>query len=266
MKAIKISILFIVVLVGGLWAFCPFNVNIPESSKNSIPPSHHLWTTLLQKHVSSQGWVDYEGFQADSTQLQTYLEELSQNIPQDSWTREEKLAYWINAYNAFTVELIIDHYPVESIEDIGSLVQIPFVNSVFDIRFIDLNGKKYSLNFIEHLILRRRFKEPRIHFAIVCASYSCPKLRNEAYTADKLEEQLDDQAVDFINDPNRNDIRNPDDVELSRIFYWFYSDFKKHHETLIDYINQYAETPINAKAKVSFKTYDWTLNSTKLNE
>ena len=110
------------------------------------------------------------------------MEELRKGHPNDKhWTETEQLAYWINAYNAFTVELILDHYPVASIRDIKE--GVPFINSVWDIDFIKIEGKTYSLNDIEHRILRREFDEPRIHFAIVCASISCPKLRNEAFEA-----------------------------------------------------------------------------------
>jgi hypothetical protein len=141
------------------------------------------------------------------------------NNPPDKkeWSESAQLAYWINVYNAFTIKLIIDHYPVESIKDIGSKIQVPFINSPWDIKLIEIEGKKYDLNNVEHSILRKDFEEPRIHFAIVCASFSCPKLRREAFTAEKLEEQLQEQAVDFINDPAKNSI-SKNKAEVSKIF------------------------------------------------
>ena len=147
----------------------------PFSAQGSTPPSHEDWTALLSVHVSEAGFADYRGFQRDSIKLDQYLEKLSNHPPnQDKWSEEEQLAYWINAYNAYTVKLILMHYPVRSIKDIGSSIQIPFVNSPWDIKFIQIGDKKLDLNNIEHSILRKEFEEPRIHFAINCASFSCP--------------------------------------------------------------------------------------------
>ena len=136
------------------------------------PFNHSLWNDLLQKHVSVQGNVNYKGFKLDYSDLERYLQSLSDNIPNKSWSKAEKLSYWINAYNAYTIKLIIDKYPLKSIKDI---------NRPWDQRFIKLGEKIYTLNDIEHEILRK-MNEPRIHFAIVCASISCPKLQNEAFT------------------------------------------------------------------------------------
>lgn len=222
------------------------------------PPSHELWTELLQKHVSSNGQVDYPGFKDDSILLEQYLDTLRANHPDpETWTRNERLAYWINAYNAFTIELIIKHYPIASIKDIKRW-NIPFLNTPWTIKFIEIGGEKYDLDAIEHKILRKEFDEPRIHFAIVCASISCPQLRTEAYTADSIDTQLDEQAHQFINDPARNelDAQNP---KLSSIFNWFKGDFTEG-QTLVRYINKYAETPVNEDADVDYKDYNWSLN------
>lgn len=168
------------------------------------------------------------------------------------------MAYWINAYNAFTVQLIIRHHPVKSIKDIGPKLAIPLVNSVWDVKFIDVSGVRVSLNRIEHEILRKEFNEPRIHFAIVCASYSCPTLLNRAFTAELLEKQLEAQAIAFINDPLRNRI-SKETLELSSIFNWFKGDFTKDG-TLPDYIKRYAAMAVSDRPKVSFMDYDWSLN------
>jgi hypothetical protein len=136
----------------------------------AMPVSHASFTDLLKKHVAASGKVNYKGFIRDSLQLNQYLELLSDNPPQNSWSREDQLAYWINAYNAFTLQLIIRNYPLKSIKDIGSRIKIPFVNTPWDIKFIRIGKRKFDLNNIEHDILRGKFKEPRIHFAIVCAS------------------------------------------------------------------------------------------------
>jgi hypothetical protein len=223
------------------------------------PISHQTWDTLLKQHVRPDGRVNYPGFIADSTQLNDYLQELSANFPTAThWSREERLAYWINAYNAFTVQLVIRHYPVESIKDIGPRLSIPFLNSVWDIKFIEIEGERLDLNNIEHSILRKEFDEPRIHFAINCASVSCPVLRPEAYIAEKLEQQLEEQAVAFINDPVRNQITR-ERAEVSKIFSWFKGDFTKNG-SLRDFLNRYAQSPLSPEADIDHLDYNWSLN------
>lgn len=234
--------------------------SLNPQAAGSTPPSHEGWNKLLQKHVNSKGQVNYEGFKADHVQLKAYLDLLSSHAPDDAtWSKNQKLAYWINAYNAFTIELILRHYPLESIKDIGSKIQVPFVNSPWDIKFIEIAGEKYHLNNIEHNILRKLFDEPRIHFAIVCASISCPNLRNEAYTADKVQDQLQADAVRFINDSSKNKL-GADAIEISELFSWFKGDFTKKG-SLIGFLNQYSEFNINENAKISHLDYNWGLNN-----
>jgi hypothetical protein len=181
---------------------------------------------------------------------------LSDNPPSSKWTQQEQLAYWINAYNGFTIERILMDYPVKSIKDLGG--KITFVNTVWDQKFFKIGGKPMDLNYIEHSVLRKNFEEPRIHFAIVCASVSCPKLRNEAYTAANLEKQLEDQTIQFINDPSKNKI-TANKAELSEIFNWFSGDFKKNG-TVLQFVNRYSKTKANPNAKISYKDYNWGLN------
>ena len=219
-----------------------------SSSIYSQKNTHQKWNELLKKHVSENGNVDYKGFKKEEAALQSYLELLSKNLPEKSWTKNATLAYWINAYNAFTVKLILDNYPVKSIKKI---------NSPWDKEFINLGNKKYSLGQIEHKILRK-MNEPRIHFAINCASYSCPNLLNEAYTEKYLNNQLDAAAKSFINDKTKNNI-TANNIEISSIFDWFTSDFKKKG-TLIDFLNKYSSVKINVKAKIRYKEYNWNLN------
>ena len=234
------------------------------TKKGSKLVKHEQWTILLQKYVDWDGLVDYKGFQKDSLNLNYYLNELSTNPPdENSWSKNEQLAYWINAYNAFTVKLIIDHYPLESIKDIGATIQIPFINSPWDIKFININGNKLDLNDIEHAILRKKFIEPRIHFAINCASFSCPKLRREAYIADRLDIQLEEQAIQFINDSERNNITLAH-AKVSKIFSWFKGDFTKNG-SLKDFLNQYAKIKIEEDVKISHVDYDWSLNEKATN-
>ena len=174
-----------------------YSCKVSKVESEARPISHTLWDSLLQLHVTTSGRVDYKGFIKDSTKLQQYLNLLSSHHPNDKfWTKEERLAYWINVYNAFTVKLIIDHYPVQSIKDIKN--GIPFVNTVWDIKFIHIEDQTYDLNNIEHGIIRARFNDPRIHFAVNCASISCPKLLNKAFQAEKLNGQLNEAARSFF--------------------------------------------------------------------
>lgn len=225
---------------------------------NSKPFPHDAFDTLLKKHVDINGWVDYEGFIVDSVQFNKYLALLSANHPNEkNWSEAERLAYWINAYNAFTIQLIIDNYPIASIKDIKN--GIPFVSTVWDITFIKIEDIEYDLNNIEHNIIRQKFDEPRIHAAVICASRSCPQLRNEAFTAERLEEQLEDEMRRFVNEPTRNKIMSADKAELSKIFSWYKGDFTKK-SSLIDFINKFSENKLNADAEISFMDYAWELN------
>ena len=221
--------------------------------------SHATWDELLQAHVTDDGIVDYKGFIQEKAKFEKYLQLLSDNPPQRSWKRTEQLAYWINAYNAFTVKLIVDHYPVKSIKDIKR--GVPFVNTVWDIKFIKIGGHKYDLNNIEHGILRKRFKEPRIHFAVNCASASCPPLLNHAFTGDQLYDQLNQQARRFLANPSKNKISS-DKTQLSKIFKWFRKDFTKK-ESLKEFLAKYAPPSFNKNAKISYLKYDWRLNNQK---
>jgi hypothetical protein len=206
--------------------------------------------------------ADYKGFISDRQKLERYLTLLSDHAPDPGrWSREERLAYWINAYNAFTVKLIIDHYPVASIQDLHPTIHVPGVNTVWHKKFFSIGGVATSLDEIEHSILRKKFDEPRIHFAINCASFSCPPLRAEAYTADKLDHQLDEMARRFINDPARNRL-SADNPQVSKIFSWFSGDFTRQG-TLVEYLNTYATEKIRADADIEYMDYDWSLNDVR---
>lgn len=215
--------------------------------------SHANWTSILKKNVSASGNVDYRGILKEKTSLDAYLKLLSANPPKTNWSANEHKAYWINAYNAFTISLIIQNYPVKSIKDIGGLFKSPW-----DVEFINIGGTIYTLNHIEHEILRKEFADPRIHFAIVCASRSCPNLRNEAFDASRLDKQLDEQATAFINDSSKNRISSVD-IEISKIFDWFKNDFTAN-ESLINFLNKYSKIKIDPNASVSNLSYDWSLN------
>jgi hypothetical protein len=210
--------------------------------------NHSLWQTLLENHVSSDGNVNYKALKSNSSQLNTYINQLSKSTPSERSSKEEKLAYWINAYNALTIDLILRNYPVKSIKEI---------NNPWKQRLWEFGKNNYNLDEIEHEILRN-MNEPRIHFAIVCASYSCPKLQNEAFTAEKLDQQLTKATKEFLADTNRNQI-SENSIKISKIFDWFSKDFTKNG-SLIDFLNLYTEVNISPNAKKRYKDYNWALN------
>lgn len=223
---------------------------------NSTPISHTQWNTLTTKNVTAKGKVNYKGFIDDKILLDEYLNLLSENPPSKNWSEEEQLAYWINAYNAFTVKLIIDHYPVKTIKQLGGAVTM--VNSAWDIKFFKVGGIDFDLNTIEHQILRKNYNEPRIHFAINCASFSCPRLRNEAFEAAQLEAQLEDQTKGFLNNNEKNIITS-EGMKLSKIFDWFKSDFLKK-EPLISFLKKYTDVELSESMEIEYLDYGWDLN------
>lgn len=219
---------------------------------NESEIDHSQWDVLLKKYVGTDGLVDYKGFLNDKEELEDYLEYLAQNPPDNSWRVQELLAYYINLYNAYTVNLILDNYPVKSIKDLNR----PWTSS-----FVRVGNEILTLGGVENSILRK-MDEPRIHFAINCASLSCPDLLNEAYQASTIEEQLDRVTHTFING-TKNDLSD-DTINISMIFKWYKKDFKVNgQKDLIAYINQYTSTKINHNAKVAFKEYHWELNERK---
>lgn len=227
---------------------------------------HTGWTAVLGRYVRG-GFVDYAGLRKrGAADLRAYLSSLGSVCGDhyDTWTRAQKLAFWINAYNAYTVKLIVDHYPLKSIRSIGILPGAAFRDDF--IALPKLGRAKLSLNDIEHGILRAELREPRIHFAIVCASKGCPALRSEAYRASALEAQLDDAARGFVGDPrkNRYDAASRT-LRLSAIFDWFHEDFERAAGSVPALVARYANANIAAAiraggVRVEFLDYDWSLN------
>lgn len=239
---------------------------------------HSTWDTLLKKHVSSvrngqTTQVDYAGFSADRGKLKPYLAAVSTvtKAQFDLWQRSAQLAFLINAYNAYTVELVLTAYPnVASIKDLGSFLQSPWKK-----RFISLLGETRSLDDIEHGLIRgsERYSDPRIHFAVNCASIGCPALRPEAYVADLLDAQMDDATRNFLADRTRN--RLEDGVlKVSSIFKWYRSDFEKGWRGTNDLAHFFAlyrqplglsesdsQALIAGKFTIDFLDYNWQLNA-----
>lgn len=223
-------------------------VEVEEVAPVVLAFNHNSFDSILKNNVSAQGNVNYAAIKSNWSSLRAYIASLGENMPTDSWSKEEKLSYWMNAYNAMTIDLILRNYPTSSIKDI---------KKPWDQRLWKLGKKWYNLDEIEHQILRK-MGDARIHFGINCASFSCPPLLNEAFTADKVDNQLDQVARAFVNDTKRNTI-TANRIEISKIFTWFKKDFTQDG-SVIDFLNKYSNTQINSNASVRSMDYDWNLN------
>jgi hypothetical protein len=252
------------------------------SHAQAFDHSHAAWTALLKKHIvllrggqSSQ--VSYAGFATDKAALAAYTTALA-GVSRDAFngfSKPQRMAFLINAYNAYTVQLVLTKYPdLKSIKDVGSLLSNPWKQKV-----APLLGTVMTLDGIEHDTLRARgvYDDPRIHFAVNCASIGCPMLREEAFTADKLDAQLDQQALRFLSDRSRNRYNaTTKKLEVSKIFDWYGEDFKLGHRginSLDAYLAKYADVMAESPADkdlvraggvgISFLDYDWKLNDAK---
>lgn len=208
---------------------------------------HSVWNDLLKKHVSATGKVNYKGFKADLELLDAYMRSLNEGAPTENASKEERLAYWINAYNAVTVRLIVSNYPLSSITKLDG-------GKPWDVKRYSNGSKKLSLNDIENNILRP-MGDARIHFALNCAAKSCPPLLNEAFTADNVTKLLEQRTRQFINSATRTVIEK-DEIKVSKIFDWYGKDFGN----VVDFVNKYAKIKAAKTAKVTFLDYDWNLN------
>ena len=225
-------------------------------------PTHPAWNRLLATQVTN-GLVRYAAIRWAPETLKTYLDEVAK-VPEEqfkSWSRPDQLAFLINVYNAATVQLIVDHYPVTSIRKIGSVLKGPWKQDC-----VHLWGKVMTLDDLEHGIIRPQYADPRVHFALVCAAKGCPPLRNEAYVGNSLEAQLDDQARLFLSNTAKNRVEaEKRTVYLSPIFKWYSSDFEAKGGTVLSFIRPYwpkSTVPIlePTDSKVRYTEYDWTLN------
>jgi len=224
----------------------------------SFEHSHKNWNDLLTQYTrlnSGQVETNYKLIKKEDQILNRYLSELEElsKMDFDLFSKDEKLAFWINAYNAYTVKLIIDGYPVKSIKDLGGLFSNPWSKE-----FISLFGKKMSLDNIEHDTIRKNFNEPRIHFAVNCASIGCPSLYREAFTAKNLDKQLDSATKYFLKNNSKNKIKNST-LYLSKIFKWYSQDFEKSHGSVKKFVELYLPEAKNTN-DIDYLDYDWNLN------
>lgn len=212
-----------------------------------------VFDALLKKNVTNEGVVDYKNMLENKEKLDIYIHYLEKTSAEASWSDNQKKAFWINAYNAYTIQIILENYPLSSILKINSKGKDAWHQD-----FAIVGGEKYTLNQIEHEILRKEFSDPRIHVGVNCASFSCPPILNKAFTEKNVEVELERLMKNFVNDPNRNLITEKK-ITLSKIFEWYQDDFTKNGN-LVSYISNYSKIPISKKAKVRYMEYNWNLN------
>ena len=241
----------------------------PAAAAEEFDQTHALWAAVLKAHVHDDRF-DYAKLKAEPAQLDQYLKALAGVDPKElaAWTREQRYAFWINAYNAFTIKKVVSNYPLKSIKDLDGALGL---KSVFDDAFIALPGlhpegkdERLSLNDIENGILRPEFKDARVHAAINCASISCPALSSEAFVADKLGKQLEERMRAFLADARRNRFdAGKGRAEVSEVFKWFKEDFERDAGGVREFLLRFA--PKEAQellktAKLEHLDYDWSLN------
>lgn len=253
-------------LIVSLWMLSVSTVGARES--------HSLFAEILAEHVHN-GFVNYQALIEDD-RLETYLSQLAETDPDTIPTAKGQLAFWLNAYNAYTLKIICDNYPVKSINDLhfgGLIIGTVLKKTIWDKDFVIINGEKMTLNQIEHEIIRPVYKDPRAHFGLVCASLSCPPLRSEAFEGERLDEQLDDQARTFLSQETKNNFDSSRKIaRVSKIFDWFSGDFGENDEEILLFIAKFLPDSIASSIKANpgdwklkHTDYDWNLNEAKDN-
>lgn len=245
---------------------------------------HSPYDSLLQKYVE-KGMVNYKAIHKDQALLFTYLRQLEQIDPEEfgTWPGDEQKTFWINAYNAITIEGILRNYPIQPG---GFFARMRFprnsirqIGGFWDTIFIKVMGKEISLDHIEHDILRKEFQDPRIHFVLVCASIGCPVLKNRAFTHEHIDEELEQATYDFINNPDKVRLdKERNELYLSSIFDWYREDFPASDEAretfqnysnkkrgIVAFVTVYLPEDdrayiISNRPKIKFLDYDWSLN------
>ncbi len=222
-------------------------------------PDHSVYDGLLEKYVSAAG-TDYRAWTEsapDRGALRAYLAAMEKQAP-SRLPRSEALAYWINLYNAATLNLVLEHYPVKSIRDIGGALSSPWKQDV-----VKVEGRSFTLDQIENEVIRPSFLEPRIHFALNCAARSCPPLRAEAFSGESLDAQLEEQTVAFLADPKSNSLDENGTLHLSKLFDWFEEDFREAKGSVVEFVVPYfpALAAVGSKPpRIEHEDYDWSLN------
>ncbi len=210
-------------------------------------PNYEKYDALLQKYVGKTGNVNYKNLKENAAELRAVTDDFSAQNPSETWGKNERLAFWINSYNAFTLLLITENYPIKSITDLDG-------GKPWDVKRVKINGQTYSLNQIENEIIRPNFHDPRVHFALNCGAVSCPPLFNRAFRPENLNQQLEKRTRQFVRSKNSSLAENS--VKISKIFEWYKVDF----QDLVAFLNKYSTVKISPQASIEFLEYDWNLN------
>jgi len=237
-------------LIFGILMFLGMVTFADAQHKEEEHVSHKQWDELLKKHVNDAGKVNYDGFKNDVAKLDEYLKLIGSNEAKSTWTVDERKAFWFNAYNAWTIKLILDRYPVNSIKEVSA--------KPWDKRFVKIGKITHTLNDIENKIIRRQFNDSRIHFALNCASNSCPKLSNEAFTMYNVEKKMTALRAEFFKSDNLQ--LTEKEAKISKIFEWYKEDFEKETGSILEYIKKYSGMTFHKKVKITYLEYDWKLN------
>ena len=236
-----------------------------ETTKLAVAPSpglHAPFDSLLAKYLTAKGvrYSQWNATRADVDRLSGYIDRLEAQRPSE-WSRNDALAYWINLYNAATLELVLANYPVQSIKNIGAIFRSPW-----KIKVVTVEGKEYTLDNIEHDTIRKKFEEPRIHFALNCASVGCPPLAPTAYRGDSLDVQLDRACRKALNDPGWVEI-TPEAIQLTKLFDWYRDDFKRNPGSVREFVARYRpadrDVLLDPERKIEYMDYDWKLNEAR---
>lgn len=263
-KYVFIVGLLLLALGGGLFLY---HFRVEVDLRTQLPAegtafSHNLFDQVLQEHVDETGQVNYTKLKANPERLEAYLDLLAAARPTE-WSYNAQLTFWINAYNALIIKGVIDHYPTTSVR------KVKWFKGFFSRLKFQVAGKTYTPNQIEHGILRQEFVDPRVHFALVCASRSCPPLGNRAFSAETIEEDLETVTFNFIQNPEQVSIdRSKRLVYLSKIFKWYDDDFREGYDGVADFLADYlplenTEFLSSTDVKFRYLNYDWTLNDQK---
>ena len=263
----KHVLIFFLLLLSVCSVFLLYHYRVEADSRTQQPVegtafSHDLFDQVLREHVDENGRVNYTKLKANPEKFEAYLDLLAVANPTE-WSYNEQLIFWINAYNALVIKGVINHYPITSVR------KVKLFNGFFSRLKFQAAGKTYTLNQIEHGIIREEFVDPRVHFALVCASSSCPPLGNRAFSVETIEERLETATFNFIRNPEQVRIdRAKRIVHVSKIFKWYDKDFKEGYDGVVDFLADYlppedAEYLSSTDVKLRHLDYDWTLNDQK---
>lgn len=244
---------------------CLLSLFIQKTFSGDYDHAHTHLDRLLKQHVVN-GWVDYQAIKANQKELDLALDAMANvsAVEFKRWDKQNRLAFLINLYNAATLKLIVTHYPVKSIKDIGSFISGPWKQ-----KMVRLFGETVTLDYLEHEVIRKEYSDARVHFALVCAAKSCPPLRSEAYVGKRVDEQMDDQGRIFLAQRGKNRVEVKEKtLLLSPIFKWFSGDFENQSGSvktfILPYLNESDRIALKAgNFKVSYSAYDWSLNESK---